>query len=94
MKEWTVTNRTQGRLELHSIRKVLEFGESVDVAEPIPEEIKYLLGEKKIFLVEVVTPLANTKAVSPRISTKKPEDGKSSPKEPETKSGKKPKADE
>jgi len=66
MKEWKVKNNPNGsRLELHSIRRVLEPGETVIVAEPLPEEIKYKLGEHKITLQEVV-PVAG-KASSPKI---------------------------
>jgi hypothetical protein len=53
MKEYRVTNRTQGRLELKSIRKVLDAGESTIVAEPIPDDIKFMIGGGPYRLIDV-----------------------------------------
>lgn len=63
MKEYRVTNRTQGRLELKSIRRVLDAGESVVVAEPLPDEIKFKMGGGPRRIIDV--------AELPKTSTKK-----------------------
>jgi hypothetical protein len=69
MKEWRVTNRTQGRLEIKDIRKVLDPGESVTVAEPLPESIKYLLGGRQVTVEEL----------APAVRQVKPSPAKSEP---------------
>jgi len=94
MKEWKVKNNPNGvRLELKSIRRVLEPGEFVIVAEPIPEEIKYKLGEHKITLEEV-SPIAG-KASSPKIvKPSSTDDVGLSPQEPAPRERKKRTSDE
>jgi len=53
MREWRVTNRTQGRLEIRDIRKVLDPGEWAIVAEPLPDSIKYLVGDRRVLVEEI-----------------------------------------
>ena len=54
MRQWRVTNRTQGRLELKSIRRVLDAGEFAIVAEPLPDDIKFKMGGGPRRLLDVI----------------------------------------
>jgi hypothetical protein len=54
MRAHRVTNRTQGRLELKTIRCILDAGESVVVVEPLSDEIKLKMGGGRLRLLDVV----------------------------------------
>lgn len=56
MREFRVTNRTQGRLEIKEVRKVLDAGESAIIAEPLPESVRYMMGggpSRKVDVTEI-----------------------------------------
>ena len=61
MREWRVINKTQGRLEIHDIRRVLSPGEWAIVAEPLPDSIKYLIGDRRVTVEEFTRPIARPK---------------------------------
>lgn len=56
MKQYKVTNRTQGRLEIKEAKKVLDAGAWVILAEPLPESVRFMMGggpKRKVDVVEV-----------------------------------------
>ncbi len=65
MRESRATNRTQGRLEIHSYRLVLDPGEEVSLAHPITDEVMWLVGERKLSLKEVAQSGTAKKRESP-----------------------------
>jgi hypothetical protein len=58
---WIATNVTQGRLNLPVLRRILGPGESTEVTEPIPVEIRILTGRPKLLtLTPKAVPAENT----------------------------------
>jgi len=54
MKQYKITNRTQGRLELKSLRRVLDAGESFIVSGPLAEDVKNKMGSGPYRNIDVV----------------------------------------
>ncbi len=58
MRQYKVTNRTQGRLEIKEAKKVLDAGAWTTIAEPLPESVRYMMGggpKRKVDVVEITS---------------------------------------